>query len=440
MRYCTMKKQLLTAAVLVTMASLLLAACSSTKSTAKAATQKATLTVAVFNPFSGPKATYGPMMMAGCIPAVRLINADGGVLGHKLNCLPVDTRGDPADAVPAADKLIATEGSRLLMVLGPSTVEALSTGPIFNAAKVPFFPDAGVAQWDRTSYKYLWRLIPPDAGDGFAQAEWAHEKGYTRAAAIYASVVSTTGTPAGVKAGFPALGGKIVFSATLTPAQPTYETVITSMLAAHPQVIFYDAGPRTSATFFSELKALGGLMPVIGPEVILEPAWVTAVNGVLGASTTSKYISIVETYVDTHAAGYPTFKSALLGSSSQVPNASTYIDDPFVIANYNAINMMALAMLQTHSTNRVVANKDLMSIITPKPGAVVVNSFAAGKKAILAGKKIQYVGAGGPIVLNRYHNTAGGYRVVTDSLTPTTLGQVSQSAVTHLLSRASSAR
>ncbi len=47
-------------------------------------------------------------MAAGCIPAANLINQAGGVLGHQVQCIAVDTRGDPADAVPAAQKLIAT--------------------------------------------------------------------------------------------------------------------------------------------------------------------------------------------------------------------------------------------------------------------------------------------------------------------------------------------
>jgi len=61
-----------------------------------------TLVVGEFNPFTGADAAFGPEMVGGCAPAVRLINSSGGVLGHKLSCVQEDTRGDPADAVPAA--------------------------------------------------------------------------------------------------------------------------------------------------------------------------------------------------------------------------------------------------------------------------------------------------------------------------------------------------
>lgn len=182
---------------LVGAAGLLLTACSSSpsstggttatgKSSSGLAGVSGNLTIAVFNPFSGQDASFGPLMMSGCIPAVRLINKDGGIYGHDLNCTTVDTRGDPADAVPAANKLVATQ-SNLVMVIGPSSDTASATVPILNSAKIPMFPDAGNAEFDKSSFTYLWRLIPPDAADGYAQAIWAHKQGYTRAALIYAS-------------------------------------------------------------------------------------------------------------------------------------------------------------------------------------------------------------------------------------------------------------
>ena len=45
----------------------------------------------------------------------------------------------------------------------------------------------------------------------------------------------------------------------------------------------------------------------------------------------------------------------------------------------------------------------------PGPGKTVVYTFAAGKAALQAGKQIQYAGAGGPIVFNRWHNSTGAF-------------------------------
>src|SRR5580700_7185001 len=96
-----------------------MAACSSAQ---PAAAENPTLTVAAFNPFSGNDQTFGPEMWAGCQAAATAINAAGGVLTHKVACMSVDTQGNPADAVTAAAKALATT-SHLLGVLGPSSDE-----------------------------------------------------------------------------------------------------------------------------------------------------------------------------------------------------------------------------------------------------------------------------------------------------------------------------
>jgi ABC-type branched-subunit amino acid transport system substrate-binding protein len=89
---------------IVALAVAVLTACSSASSNSSGSTTGAasgsTLTIADVAPFSGPDAALGPTYLASCYGATAAINTAGGVLGHKLTCKSVDTRGDPADAVP----------------------------------------------------------------------------------------------------------------------------------------------------------------------------------------------------------------------------------------------------------------------------------------------------------------------------------------------------
>jgi hypothetical protein len=66
-------------------------------------------------------------------------------------------------------------------------------------------------------------------------------------------------------------------------------------------------------------------------------------------------------------------------------------------------------MLAAKSTSPAVFDQDVMTVTEPGPGKTVVTGFAAGKAALLAGKQIQYVGAGGPIVFNQWHNSTGAF-------------------------------
>src|SRR5215467_3939871 len=116
---------------------LTLAACGSHGSSSARTSGTGALTFAVFNPFSGADASFGPEEIAGCIPAAAAIVKAGGILHHAtVTCLASDSRGDPADAIPAAEKLIATT-SGLVGIIGPSSDEASATVPLFNRAKLP---------------------------------------------------------------------------------------------------------------------------------------------------------------------------------------------------------------------------------------------------------------------------------------------------------------
>ena len=198
------------ALALVVAAAAVLVSATACSSTQPGAAANPALTVAAFNPFSGQDGSFGPEMRAGCETAVTAINAAGGVLGNKVDCMVVDTQGNPADAVTAAAKMLATT-PHLLGVLGPSSDEADSTAPLINAAKVPMFADTGEASFDHNKLPYFWRMIPADDVLGYAMALYAKQKGYLRAAAVFGNDVggAETGVPTLLK-GYSEVGGQMV--------------------------------------------------------------------------------------------------------------------------------------------------------------------------------------------------------------------------------------
>lgn len=372
------------------------------------ASAPATLMVGEFNPFTGPDAAFGPEMVGGCVPAVNLINASGGVLGHHLSCVQEDTRGDPADAVPAAQKMMATESS-LVGVLGPSSDEALATVPLLNEGNVPMFVDTGQAAFDHSTYTYFWRITPADDVKGYALALWAHKAGYTRAAAVFGNDAGAQSDVPTLVRAFTRLGGTIVYNKPFALDQSSYRSEIESMLAAHPQVIFTEVDPQTGATVLSELQQLHGLIPVIGTEVTLQAPWLKAVSSAIGAGPMARYFEGMQPYAPPAGAAWQAYNRSLLASGSQVPKPSQWSSDPYSMTYYDGVNVMALAMLAAKSTSPAAFNKFITKVTAPGPGKTVVHTYAAGKAALKAGQQIQYVGAGGPIVFNRWHNSTGAF-------------------------------
>jgi hypothetical protein len=66
-------------------------------------------------------------------------------------------------------------------------------------------------------------------------------------------------------------------------------------------------------------------------------------------------------------------------------------------------------MLAANSTKPVDFAPEIVKITQASPGATTVYTFALGKKALAAGKKIRYVGAGGAVAFDRWHNSAGAF-------------------------------
>src|SRR5690349_2521650 len=155
--------------------SLVLAACgsssssggSSGNSSGSGAKAGATLTVADVAPFSGPDAALGPTYLATCYGATSVIDAHGGVLGHKLTCKSVDTRGEPADAVPAVNQMFARTPN-LALVIGCTSDEAASVVPVINARKMAMFCMTGQSEFDHVHFPYFYRLVPPDLAESYA--------------------------------------------------------------------------------------------------------------------------------------------------------------------------------------------------------------------------------------------------------------------------------
>jgi ABC-type branched-subunit amino acid transport system substrate-binding protein len=310
-------------------------------------------------------------------------------------------------------------------ILGPSSDEILSTIHIFENAKLPSFVMSGDSQFDHQTNPYFWRLVPPDADEGYAMAAWAHKHGFTRAAAVFASGSQAQADGPSSKSGFKALGGQIVADVTLTPGQPSYSTEAAQVANAHPQVVFYDAGAPESATFLAELKQqMGTLPPTYVVETEEEPGWIKAVSGAIGASSLKHFTAFEAATPGTTQPGWQTFSKALKATKSQVPDYTQYLHDPFTLSYYDASNLIALAMLEAKSTSPSQFDSDIMGLTKPGAGKTVVHDFAAGKKALAAGKQIEYVGALGPISLDKYHNIATPFVALTEGSNPKQIGQV----------------
>lgn len=404
----------------------LLAACGST-----AATGGGPLVIAGVIAITGTSSFEGSNQSEGILPALYEINHHGGVLGHHLVYKGVDTRGDPADALPAVQQLLATT-SNLVAVAGPGTASAPTIVPILNSAHITMTAVAGESAYDRSPYKYFWRLFPPDSANGTAMALWAQRKGYTRVAAVFGSDAGSQGDLPGVLASLKALHIKVVANVSLTPDQSSYQSSVSQVIQSHPDVIVTESDSGTAGTFFGELKSLGGLLPIVGTEATYTTPWLTAVQGSIGAANFHHYYTGLITAPSKPTAAVTAWNQAVKGAKSQLPvSVKSAQSNPFAVTYYDGIIAVALAMDAAKSTKPTVYNQMISAVTNPGKGKKVVYNYAQGVAALKAGKHISYFGATGSIDFNKYHNSFGNQEAVTSSSSGNTiaLGTVSVAAI-----------
>jgi branched-chain amino acid transport system substrate-binding protein len=423
----------------VAAAALVLAACGSSGSGATSGGGSGgggAVNVGIIGPMTGPAAEIGNLMSGACYAAQLDVNAAGGVLGRKISCHPIDDTGDPADAVPNVSRALATVGN-LDMAVGLESNTAATTIPLVNNAHIPMVSTNGLVAYDKTHDAYFWRMTPSDDQNGAAFVAWAAKKGYKRVAVVFQNNIGAQGNAPGVVAAVKKIGGTMTTNITIPGDASSYSSVVARVISGKPQALILAGDPQTSATFLSEYRQLNGgsAPPVVTSTDSITPAYYSAVKKVMGASYMAHDMSFIGSFVSPTTAAYRIYKKAVY-SASQVKDPATILGVGVIASIYDGINLMSLAMQEAHSTSGPAYNAQIEKIATGTPGAVVVNSYAAGLAALKAGKQIHYEGVDGAVHFNAFHNSPGNFSASGFSAngSPTLLGVIPGTDVQRLLS------
>lgn len=372
------------------------------------------VTFASTTAFSGPSSFQGTVVGGVLKAAEAYLNSVGGILGHKVAIKFVDTKGDPADAVPATEKFVATS-SHVMLDDQLGTTDAPALVPIINRAKIPIWASAGNSIYDhQTKYPYFWRAVTPDAANGVAIALYVKKTlNVSRVAVVFGSTSGAQGDLPGVLAGASALKLKVVGQTKLTPAQPSYQSQVAALLAENPQVIVTEADPVTSATFWGEFSQQTTKdIPVIATAGTEGAGWTAPVSKDMGATRFSNEVRRVVIATPSPTPATKLFTRWVKKDSGATKTVlDNYILSSFGEYDWDGIMIAALAAVDAGSTTPVKWNKDIPQVANPGKGKKVVYSFTQGRALLKEHKKIQFVGSGGSFDFNRFHNSTT-YQVV----------------------------
>jgi len=340
--------------------------------------------------------------------------------GHPLTCKSVDTRGDPADAVPAVNQMFAST-SNLALVIGCTSDEAAAVAPIINARKMTMFCMTGQSEFDSVHFPYFYRLVPPDLEESYAMVAIAQQLHYTKIALAFGNDIGSQTFIQPAIAALKKAGMTLTTDQTLDLTATTFRTEAEAIVQSHPDAIMTEALGSADPTLFSEIEQLNGgkMIPVIGTSAAISPAFFKSAAAAVGASTFASDFHADNLVTETSGPAFQAFSAALLAQQGKVPGATgdftTYLSAPGGVHLYDGINLAALAMVMSKSTDPSVYGPDILTIGDGAPGATVCYSFAACAPMASAGKAIRYEGPGGPTNFDSYHDSTGIFQIDTYS-------------------------
>ncbi|MGH2468449.1 MAG: ABC transporter substrate-binding protein [Chloroflexota bacterium] len=355
-------------------------------------------------PFTGNESFEIGFSNAGYYPAQWAINNAGGIMGHPLQVLRPDDKSDPADALTAFERTLATNPSTSFAGGDTTTTGALL--PVATNAKLPFITASGNAVYDKNTNPYLYRYAPPDPANGEAIALWCKQKGYTSVATVFGNDAGSQGDLPGVVDGIKAIGAKVAVQLNVVPDQPNYRTDVERLIAAKPQAIITESDGPTAATFFSELSQLGTIVPIIGTSGTPSADYFSPLSKAIGAANFQKdFVAVVVGTPQASNPAYKVYADAVqhVGSKLEKP-VDQWAANPYTEGIYDTYVIFALAMDQAKSTKGSVFNSFIPGITAPGAGKTVVHSYPEGVAALAKGQSIQYIGAAGSEVLDQHHN------------------------------------
>ena len=203
------------------------------------------LKIGVAQALTGKVAALGREQVRGL--ELALDRRGNKILGHAVRLLSEDTGCNPEGGANAALRLVADP--KVLAIFGTTcSGDAATAAEVMSKAglsmisgnnSAPFLTSIGGQRAPKWAAGYL-RTAPNEESSGPAAARFAYEKlGIRKAATINDGDIYTRGLTDGFRQEFEHLGGQIVLDATVNKNDTNMEPVLTSVVNAKAQLVFF---------------------------------------------------------------------------------------------------------------------------------------------------------------------------------------------------------
>ncbi|WP_312641783.1 ABC transporter substrate-binding protein [Hydrogenoanaerobacterium sp.] len=224
-----------------------------------------TIKIGVFEPLTGANAAGGELEVEGMKLANELYPE---VLGKKIELVVVDNKSDKAEATTAVARLI--EKDKVSVILGSwGSGFSIAAGDLVKSNKVPAIGASCTNPMVTQGNDYYFRVCFLDPFQGTVMANYAAKSLGAKKAAIIQEVSNdySVGLASFFVDAFKKLTGDencIVATANYNTGDQDFNSQLTTVLAANPDVIFAPGNFTESAMIIKQARKLGSNVPIIG--------------------------------------------------------------------------------------------------------------------------------------------------------------------------------
>jgi len=197
---------------------------------------KEPLKVGVTLPLTGSEAGYGVDFVTSMHMAAKDVNDAGGVNGHKLELVVIDTQASPQLGINAMNRLATVDKVPLVITAWSAVVKAQA--PVANREKMLELSVGANAPDIANLGDYVYTLFPLADVDVTALAKYTHTTlGKKRAAVLY--INNETGIDAAkiYKTVFEKAGGEVVAFEAYDPKATEFTGMLLKVRAANPDMV-----------------------------------------------------------------------------------------------------------------------------------------------------------------------------------------------------------
>ena len=349
-------------------------------------------------PLTGELADYGPAAKSGAELAIDEINKAGGVLGSPVSLSIGDDQTSPQAGVDPAQKLVSVEKvNALIGPMGSGVFIPVAT-TVAVPAGVPIITGSATSPKISSleSKGFTFRTVPSDAFQGVALAAVGKEKSYKSVGIIYVNNDYGKGLAESFEKSFTKNGGKVTASVPFEPKQASFRGEVQKAAGGHPEALVLIAYTGDGVPILKQALESGSFNKFLLSDGMKAPEIIDAIGG-----------QFLDGAAGTAAAPLPGYAAAESFKANYKAKFGEISPKPYIDSFYDATIVLALAAEKAKSTEGAKI-RDAIKDVTAEDGEKVgPGEFAKAKTAIAAGKKIDYIGASGPVKFDSHGDVGG---------------------------------